>query len=54
MVRWFKTSLKQRNADIAERKEIKAEIGELQDATIELAEIVSELADDNTGGEADG
>lgn len=53
MVRWFKTSIRQRNADLAEKKEIKAEIGELQDATIELAEIISELADD-TGGDNDG
>ena len=51
MVAYFKTSLKQRNSEIAAAKEVKAEVGELQDATIELAKIVSEIENNTAGGD---
>lgn len=54
MVVWFKQSLKKLHEKQRQQAETKAEVGELQDAVIELAELVSEIIDDNSGGDNDG
>ena len=51
---WLKQSLKKRNKKELEQQTAKEEIAELQDALIEIAQIVSEIIDDATGGEDDG
>lgn len=52
MVVWIKQSLKKFHANQAATEEVKTEIGELQDAVVELAGIVSDIADE--GGNQNG
>ena len=51
---WIKQSLKKRNEKEREQQTAKEEIAEIQDAVIELAELVSEIMDNTAGGEDDG
>ena len=51
---WIKQSLKKRNEVIREKQTAKEQITEIQDALIEIAEMVSELMDDTAGGDNDG
>ena len=53
-VMWIKQSLKKRNEKALEQRTAKDEIAEIQDALIEIAEIVSRLIDDTAGGDNDG
>lgn len=53
-VMWIKQSLKDRNEKAREQQTAKAEIAEIQDALIEIAEMVSELIDDTAGGDNNG
>ena len=54
MVIHYKTSLRQRNEEIAAAMEVKTEVSELQDAVVDLAAYISEVADNTAGGDNDG
>lgn len=53
MVVWFKKTVTNRGPESTAIKEIKTEVSELQDAVIDLAEFISEVAE-RTGGEYNG
>ena len=53
-VTWLKQSLKKRSEKELEQQTAKEEIAELQDALIELAQIVCEIADNTEVGEENG
>ena len=53
-VMWIKQSLKKRNEKTLEQQTTKEEIAEIQDALIEIAEMVSGIIDNTAGGDEDG
>lgn len=54
MLVWFKQSLKKLHERQRQQAETQTEVSELQGAVIELAEIVSEIVDNNSGGDENG
>lgn len=54
MLIYFKQSLKKIHEKHRQLEETRIEVSELQDAVIEIAEIVSELIDNTAGGDNDG
>lgn len=48
---WLKQSLKKRNEKALEQQTAKEEIAEIQDALLEIAEIISVMSGEETTGE---
>lgn len=54
MVVWFKQSLKKLNKEKSERQTQNDKIAEIQDALLEIADIVTMALDNTEGGEDNG